>query len=212
MNPFALLLLAFAMSTDAFAAAIGKGASLKHPRLIEALKIGLIFGSIEAVTPLVGWLIGTSASGYVEAWDHWIAFSLLMILGLHMISEGVRPEKDAVEKPSQRSLLRTCLTAFGTSIDTMAVGVGLALINVNIWVAAALIGLATTVMVTLGIMLGRAVGAVLGDGRPAAGTGRDESRPGGPIARQIAAVTPYFPCKGIPRFYDIGGFLKEPAM
>ena len=161
MNPFALLLLAFAMSTDAFAAAIGKGASLKHPRLIEALKIGLIFGSIEAVTPLVGWLIGTSASGYVEAWDHWIAFSLLMILGLHMISEGVRPEKDDVEKPSKQSLLRTCLTAFGTSIDTMAVGVGLALINVNIWVAAALIGLATTVMVTLGIMLGRAVGAVL---------------------------------------------------
>lgn len=162
MSPFALLLLAFAMSTDAFAAAIGKGASLKHPRLTEAFKIGLIFGSIEALTPLVGWLIGKSASGYVEAWDHWIAFSLLTILGLHMISEGIKPEEDEVEKPLKQSLLRTCLTAFGTSIDALAVGVGLALINVNIWVAAALIGLATTLMVTLGIMLGRAVGAVLG--------------------------------------------------
>ena len=52
MNPIALLLLAFAMSTDAFAAAIGRGASLKNPRLVEAFRIGLIFGSIEAVTPL----------------------------------------------------------------------------------------------------------------------------------------------------------------
>jgi len=66
MNPITLLLLAFAMSTDAFAAAIGRGATLKSPRLPEAFKIGLIFGSIEAITPLVGWLIGKSASGYVE--------------------------------------------------------------------------------------------------------------------------------------------------
>mgnify|MGYP003150569654 CR=1 FL=1 len=162
MNPIALLLLAFAMSTDAFAAAIGRGASLKNPRLVEAFRIGLIFGSIEAVTPLIGWLIGQSASGYVEAWDHWIAFSLLMILGLHMIHEGVKPEEEGVEKPTKPSLSRTCLTAFSTSIDAMAVGVSLAFINVNIWIAAALIGLATTLMVTLGIMLGRAVGALLG--------------------------------------------------
>ena len=162
MNPIALLLLAFAMSTDAFAAAIGKGASLKTPRLTEAFKVGLIFGLIEATTPLTGWLIGKSASGYIEAWDHWIAFALLVILGLHMIYESVKPDEDGIAKPAKQSLLRTCLTALGTSIDAMAVGVGLAFINVNIWVAAALIGLATTLMVTLGIMLGRAVGSVLG--------------------------------------------------
>ena len=92
MNPIALLLLAFAMSTDAFAAAIGKGASLKTPRLTEAFKVGLIFGLIEATTPLIGWLIGKSASGYIEAWDHWIAFALLVILGLHMIYESVKPD------------------------------------------------------------------------------------------------------------------------
>ena len=84
MNPIALLLLAFAMSTDAFAAAIGKGAILKKPHLTEAFRIGIIFGSIEAITPLVGWLIGKSAASYVEAWDHWIAFSLLTVLGLHI--------------------------------------------------------------------------------------------------------------------------------
>jgi len=163
MNPIALLLLAFAMSTDAFAAAIGKGATLKKPRLTEAFRIGIIFGSIEAITPLVGWLIGKSAAGYVEAWDHWIAFSLLTVLGLHMIYEGTRPDGGSKEQEAQKmSLLRTCLTAFSTSIDAMAVGVSLAFINVNIWIASALIGLATTLMVTIGIMLGRAIGSVMG--------------------------------------------------
>lgn len=159
MNPIALLLLAFAMSTDAFAAAIGKGASLKNPRLNEAFRVGLVFGSIEAITPLIGWLIGRSASSYVEAWDHWIAFSLLLVLGLHMIYEGIKPAEQGPEKPAEQSLLKTCLTALGTSIDAMAVGVGLAFTNVNILVAATLIGLATTLMVTIGIMLGKVVGA-----------------------------------------------------
>ena len=162
MNPIALILLAFAMSTDAFAAAIGKGASLKNPRLSDALRIGLIFGSIEAITPLIGWLIGKSASSYVEAWDHWIAFSLLIVLGLHMIYEGVKPGVEDTEKPSKQSALKLSLTAIGTSIDAMAVGVGLAFIDVNIWIAAGLIGLATTFMVTLGVMVGRAVSSVLG--------------------------------------------------
>ena len=162
MNPIALLFLALAMSTDAFAAAIGKGATLNRPRLLEALRIGLIFGSIEAVTPLIGWLIGRSASAYVEAWDHWIAFTLLVALGLHMIHEGLKPSEDEAEKPSRQPFFKTALTAIGTSIDAMAVGVGLAFIDVNIWLAAALIGLATTVMVTLGVMLGRVVGSVLG--------------------------------------------------
>jgi putative Mn2+ efflux pump MntP len=162
MNPIALLLLAFAMSTDAFAAAIGKGASLKNPRFPEALRIGLIFGLVETITPLIGWVIGKSASSYVEAWDHWIAFSLLLALGLHMIYEGLKPDEPGVEKPNTQSFFKLCLTAVGTSIDAMAVGVGLAFIDVNIWLAAALIGLATTVMVTLGVMLGRVVGSVLG--------------------------------------------------
>lgn len=162
MSPTALLLLALAMSTDAFAVAIGKGASLKRPHLLEAIRIGLIFGSIEAITPLIGWLIGRSASAYLEVWDHWIAFALLAALGLHMIHEGLKPSEEKTEKLSRQSFFKTALTAIGTSIDAMAVGIGLAFANVNIWLAAALIGLATTVMVTSGVMLGRVVGSVLG--------------------------------------------------
>ena len=162
MNPIALIMLAFAMSTDAFAAAIGKGATLKNPRFSEALRMGLIFGLIETITPLIGWLIGKSASSYVDTWAHWIAFSLLIALGLHMIYEGIKPRAKDIEKPSRHSLLKVSLTAIGTSIDAMAVGVGLAFVNVNIWIAAGLIGLATTFMVTLGVMIGRTVGSILG--------------------------------------------------
>ena len=62
------------MSTDAFAAAIAKGAALQRPSWREALRTGAIFGVIEAITPLVGWLIGSAAAKYASAWDHWIAF------------------------------------------------------------------------------------------------------------------------------------------
>ncbi|WP_339488465.1 manganese efflux pump MntP [Pseudomonas sp. EL_65y_Pfl2_R95] len=162
MNPISLFFLAMAMSTDAFAAALGKGASLHNPRFSEALRTGLIFGVIEAITPLIGWSIGQVASQYVARWDHWIAFTLLLVLGAHMIYNGLKHEEEEVEKPNQHSFLILAVTAFATSIDALAVGVGLAFIDVNIWLAAASIGLATMTMVTIGVMLGRVLGNVVG--------------------------------------------------
>ncbi|MFK3776327.1 manganese efflux pump MntP [Pseudomonas sp. NPDC089406] len=162
MNPISLVFLAFAMSTDAFAAAIGKGSSLHKPRLLEALRTGLIFGVIEAITPVIGWLLGQAASQYVEQWDHWIAFTLLVALGAHMVHAGLKADDEEEEKQSQHSFWILAVTAFATSIDALAVGVGLAFVDVNIWVAAAAIGLATMTMVTIGTMLGRALGSVVG--------------------------------------------------
>ena len=162
MNPVALVFLALAMSTDAFAAAIGKGSSLHKPRFIEALRTGLIFGVIEAITPMIGWAIGHAATRWVENWDHWIAFTLLVALGLHMIWNGVKHEAEEEQKPQQHSFMILAVTAVATSIDALAVGVGLAFVNVNILVAAAAIGLATMTMVTLGVMLGRVLGHLVG--------------------------------------------------
>ncbi|MEG5263287.1 manganese efflux pump MntP [Pseudomonas sp. JDS28PS106] len=162
MNPISLIFLALAMSTDAFAAAIGKGASLHKPRFLEALRTGLIFGAIESITPVIGWGIGHVASRYVEEWDHWIAFTLLLLLGLHMIHNGLKPEEPEEEKRTQHSFFILATTAFATSIDALAVGIGLAFVEVNIVVAAVAIGIATTVMVTIGVMLGRVLGTVVG--------------------------------------------------
>ncbi|MBA1246614.1 MULTISPECIES: manganese efflux pump MntP [Pseudomonas] len=162
MNPAALVLLALAMSTDAFAAAVGKGASLHKPCLREALRTGAIFGTIEAITPVIGWAAGLAAAQFVQEWDHWIAFTLLLGLGLRMIWSGVREAEEVVEKPTQHSFWLLAITAVATSIDALAVGVGLAFINVNIIGAALAIGLATMIMVTIGVMLGRVMGAVIG--------------------------------------------------
>jgi len=164
MNALSVVGLAFAMSTDAFAAAIGKGAALQRPDWREALRAGAIFGTIEALTPLVGWLLGSVTVRYVAEWDHWIAFTLLAALGAHMVWAGLRPsDDDGVDlRPERHSFWNLAVTGFATSIDAMAVGVGLAFVDVNIvWVAAA-IGCATFVMVTSGIMLGRALGTAFG--------------------------------------------------
>lgn len=162
VNPAALVLLALAMSTDAFAAAVGKGASLHKPCLREALRTGAIFGTIEAITPVIGWAAGLAVAQFVQEWDHWIAFTLLLGLGLRMIWSGVREAEEVEEKPTQHSFWLLAITAVATSIDALAVGVGLAFINVNIIGAALAIGLATMIMVTIGVMLGRVMGAVIG--------------------------------------------------
>lgn len=165
MNPFSILLLGFAMSTDAFAAAIGKGAAMSRPHWLHALRAGLIFGVIEAITPVLGWWLGKGAAYYIEAWDHWAAFGLLLTLGLLMIWNGVRPEADEPpDRARQHGVLGLVLTGASTSIDALAVGVGLAFVDVRIMVVAAVIGLCTFCMVTLGIMLGRVLGAVVGKG------------------------------------------------
>ncbi len=162
MNLASTALLALAMSTDAFAAAVGKGATLHKPRFSEALRTGVIFGVIEAITPLVGWALGITAAKYIIAWDHWIAFGVLGLLGLRMIYAGFG-EPDPVEsKPQSHGFWVLATTGFATSIDAMAVGVGLAFLDVNILATAAAIGLATLCMVTLGVMVGRVVGAIVG--------------------------------------------------
>lgn len=162
MNVLSTALLALAMSTDAFAAAVGKGASLRKPKLREALRTGVIFGSIEALTPLVGWALGLAAAPYVAAWDHWIAFALLFGLGARMIYAGSAAPKAEAEKADSHSFWVLALTGFATSIDAMAVGVGLAMIDVNIVATALAIGTATLLMVTAGVMLGRVLGAYVG--------------------------------------------------
>jgi putative Mn2+ efflux pump MntP len=163
MHPLSILVLGIAMSTDAFAAAVGKGVAMRKPRFADALRAGAIFGTIEALTPIVGWLLGQAASNYVVAWDHWIAFGLLSLLGARMIYAGLRPEEETEDAATRsRGFWQLAATGFATSIDAMAVGVGLAFLDVNILAVAATIGLCTLAMVTLGILLGRVLGALAG--------------------------------------------------
>ena len=139
MNITATVLLAFGMSMDAFAASIGKGATLHKPKFSEALRTGLIFGAVETLPPLIGWGI---IEGFRGADDE---------------------DEDEDEEPRRRHgfwLLVT--TAIATSLDAMAVGVGLAFLQVNIIATALAIGCATLIMSTLGMMVGRFIGSIIG--------------------------------------------------
>ena len=151
MNLSATILLAFGMSMDAFAASIGKGATLHKPKFSEAVRTGLIFGAIETLTPLVGWGLGMLASQFILEWNHWIAFILLVFLG-----------DEACEAPHRHGFWLLVTTAFATSLDAMAVGVGLAFLQVSIVTTALAIGCATFIMSTLGMMVGRFIGPLLG--------------------------------------------------
>lgn len=162
MNPVTTMAVAFSMSADAFAVAIAKGMQLHRPRLREALRTGLIFGVIEAITPLIGWALGRAASGYVEAIDHWIAFAILGLLGLKMLHDAIWPAAEAQSKPRRHGFITLCLAAVGSSIDALAIGVTLAFIDANIILTALAIGFATFLMVTVGIMAGRWLGKRMG--------------------------------------------------
>lgn len=162
MGILSTAILAFSMSTDAFAVSIGKGAALRKPRLSEAFRTGAIFGAVEGVTPLVGWAIGLAASSYVQAVDHWIAFIVLGSIGIKMMRASFTPDDESAEKPARHGLGYLILTAIGTSIDSMAVGVSLSVVGMPIAITAAAIGCATFTMVTIGLMTGQYLGAKFG--------------------------------------------------
>ena len=166
MSLLTIMLLALAMSSDAFAVALCRGISLKSTPFLGALKIGVLFGIIEAMTPLLGWLIGYIALQYIEKWDHWIVFAIMLFLGINMIYSSLKSsDEDDQQGPissNKKSFFMLIFTAISTSIDAFAVGVGLAMANVNIYFTASMIGLATCVMVTTGLLLGKKIGCVIG--------------------------------------------------
>ncbi|WP_121065239.1 manganese efflux pump MntP family protein [Chachezhania antarctica] len=170
MTALSIGILAITMSIDAFIAALGTGASAVRPSLARALKAGLVFGLIEAVTPLIGWAAGVAAGPYVARVDHWIAFALLAAVGLRMILQATRPDDGRPARPSA-SLWTTIVIAFGTSIDAMIVGVSLAFIDANIFVVAGAIGVSTMILSSTGILAGRYLGHRFGRVAEAIGGG-----------------------------------------
>lgn len=165
MTPFSIAVLAFSMSADACAAAMARGAATR-PSLSMALKSGLVFGTIEAITPLLGWALGLVASSYIAAVDHWVTFVLLGAVGGKMVVESLRRLRQGVpgedDQPRRAGLMALVLTAAATSIDAAAVGVTLALVNVSIVSVALAIGATTFTLATAGLLIGRAVGARFG--------------------------------------------------
>lgn len=161
MTPGAIALLSMSMSTDALAAAVGRGAS-NRPSLTKAMRAGAVFGVIEALTPIIGWSLGLVAASFVQQVDHWIAFSLLGVVGGKMIFDAAWRREEEAHIPTKSRAMALIATAIGTSLDAAAIGVGLAFIGANIWVIAMSIGLTTFLFTTVGMLIGSAVGSRFG--------------------------------------------------
>lgn len=173
MNLLTTILLALGMSVDAFAAALARGAGSLHYTWRQTVKTALIFGIVETITPLIGWLAGSMAQKFIAEYDHWLAFGLLLALGLKMIwgalHDGDDEAADADGNRTDATLLLTVVTAIATSIDSMVVGVGLAFLDANIWLTALAIGTSTTIMAAIGLRLGRLLGQKIGSRAEMAG-------------------------------------------
>ena len=150
-----LILVALALSMDAFAVALSDGLSLKGRR--RALLIAGLFGFFQALMPLIGWLLGTQFEKYITEFDHWIAFGLLLFIGGKMIWEAVRGGEED-EDDGKFDIKELFLMAIATSIDALAVGITFAFLNVNIWVAAAFIGVTTFLLSATGVKIGHVFG------------------------------------------------------
>ena len=167
MTPVAIGLLALTMSLDSFVVALSRGAAHRDGRLGTALRMGAVFGLVEAVTPLLGWTLGMAAASYVQMVDHWIAFGLLSGVGLRMLLAAA--SRSPTAPPRQAGLGGLFLVALGTSVDAMAVGISLAFVPVNILVVALTIGCVTAVLSVVGILFGRYLGRRIGPLAEAAG-------------------------------------------
>lgn len=173
MNLLTTILLALGMSVDAFAAALARGAGSLHYTWRQTVKTALIFGIVETITPLIGWLVGSITQKFIAEYDHWLAFGLLLALGLKMIWGALHDDDDeaaaADKNRTDTTLLLTVITAIATSIDSMVVGVGLAFLDANIWLTALAIGTSTTIMAAIGLRLGRLLGQKIGSRAEMAG-------------------------------------------
>lgn len=158
-----LFLLAVGLSMDAFAVSVCKGLAMKKATLKAEATCGLWFGGFQALMPTIGFFLGALFADTIEAFDHWVAFALLAIIGINMLKEALEKKDesgDNPEKDADLSVKTMFLMAVATSIDALAVGISLAMVgSVNIWLAAAFIGICTCLLSALGVKIGNVFGS-----------------------------------------------------
>lgn len=154
-----IFLIAVSLALDAFAVSVSSGISVPGFGWKQALKMGLYFGVFQAAMPLIGWFLGSSLSIYIVAVDHWIAFALLALIGGRMVW-GTLKGGEEEEAPTDLSAGRLVMLAIATSIDALAVGISMAFMDVQIGVAATVIGLVAFVLSVVGGLAGRKLGGL----------------------------------------------------
>ncbi|MGB3340038.1 MAG: manganese efflux pump MntP family protein [bacterium] len=157
MDIFSILLIALGLAMDAFAVSVACGFAIKALRVKHAFTIAVSFGLFQALMPMVGWASGTMLKDLITGIDHWIAFTLLSIIGGKMIYESFKiGRKDEKFDPQNPCML--LILSIATSIDALAVGITLSFLDVAIMMPALIIGIITFLLSFLGVFIGNKFG------------------------------------------------------
>lgn len=162
MTTLSLIGIAIGLAMDAFAVSIGAGLTLKTVDARQTFRLAWHFGLFQAMMPVLGWLAGLSIASWIAPVDHWIAFGLLAVIGAKMIYEALKDADGDAPRSDPTKGWSLVLLSVATSIDALAVGLTLALLNVDIWYPAVVIGLVAGAFTAVGMQLGTRFGALLG--------------------------------------------------
>lgn len=158
-----ILGLAVALAMDCFAVTLGLACGGRGLAGKQALRLGLAFGGFQAAMPVIGWFAGDRALALIGNFDHWIAFALLALIGGRMIWESLhRSDEGEACRPDRTQGSRLLVLALATSIDALAVGLGLGVVRAGILYPAAVIGATSFAMTLVGARLGPALGRIAG--------------------------------------------------
>jgi putative Mn2+ efflux pump MntP len=154
------LALAVALAMDAFAVSIASGVSLRTVSARQTFRLAWHFGLFQAMMPVLGWTAGFTVRSRIEAYDHWVAFALLVFVAQGMLRSAFKGEPAGADAKDPTKGMTMVMLSVATSIDALAVGLSLSLINVSIWTPALIIGLVAGVFTTVGMHLGKVIGSM----------------------------------------------------
>jgi putative Mn2+ efflux pump MntP len=155
-------LIGIGLSMDCFAVSLAIGSTTKTRLIYTAAVIALCFGAFQAGMTIIGWVAGVSLIGLISAYDHWVAFILLTIVGCKMIWEGLRGDDDEAQLEIIR-IVPVIVLSFATSIDALAVGVSSGVLQTAVLIPAFIIGIVCFGLSLAGVMLGKRLETFLGN-------------------------------------------------
>jgi len=155
------LFIAVSLAMDAFAVSLGVGTSGKSPSRRSKFRLAFHFGVFQSLMTVLGWYVGSTIAGLIENFDHWIALILLSYVGIKMIRSGLHQDLESFEGDPSRGKSLVILSV-ATSIDALAVGLSMAMLDLPVFFPALLIGIVTLVLSAIGITAGTRLGEKFG--------------------------------------------------
>lgn len=163
MDLFSVLLIALGLSADCFAVALSGSISMETLAYRQVLRASFAFGLFQFLMAAAGWLAGGSVVGIVSAYDHWVAFGLLALVGGRMVWGTICSRQSRSEDADITKGLVLLSLSVATSIDAFAVGLSLAFFERDVMGISLVIGLVAFIVTAAGFGLGRRVGSLLGE-------------------------------------------------